>query len=51
MRRYRAGQGLSQRNLAEALRVDPSTLARWENEERVPTGEFLGRVQTVLLTR
>lgn len=30
------------------LRVDPSTLAKWERGERVPIGGFLGRVQDVL---
>ena len=51
LKRHRAGQGLSQKQLAETLRVDPCTLALWERDERVPTGEFLGRVQTVLLTK
>jgi transcriptional regulator with XRE-family HTH domain len=39
---------MSQKELAGRLGVDPSTLAKWERAERVPTGGFLGRVRDVL---
>jgi transcriptional regulator with XRE-family HTH domain len=48
LRYYRHGQGLSQQELAIRLTVDPGTLARWEREERIPTGEFLKRVKASL---
>jgi DNA-binding transcriptional regulator YiaG len=34
--RHRQGRGLSQTELANALAVDPSTLARWERCEPIP---------------
>jgi transcriptional regulator with XRE-family HTH domain len=37
-----------QKELAAVLRVDPSTLARSERDERVPAGKFLYRVREVL---
>ena len=43
--RHREGRGMSQKELAALLDVDPSTLGRWEQEERVPTGRFLRRIQ------
>lgn len=48
LRRHRTGQGVSQKELANQLKVDPSTLARWEREERIPVGEFQQRVLAVL---
>jgi DNA-binding transcriptional regulator YiaG len=44
----REGQGLSQKELACALEVDPNTLARWERKQRVPTGKFRVRVDRFL---
>jgi transcriptional regulator with XRE-family HTH domain len=35
---HRKSCGLTQRKFARALGVDPSTLARWEKEEREPEG-------------
>ena len=35
--------GLSQRESARRIGVDPSTLARWERGEREPAGAFLAR--------
>jgi DNA-binding transcriptional regulator YiaG len=46
--RHREGQGLSQKQLAMQLRIDPSTLAKWERKERVPTGQLRGRVDRLL---
>jgi transcriptional regulator with XRE-family HTH domain len=43
--RQRTSLGLSQKQSAERLGVDPSTLARWERGEREPTGAFAERVQ------
>jgi len=46
--RYRWLRGWTQKEMAKRLRVDPSTLARWERGEREPTGEFLGTAQRFL---
>ena len=43
--RHRRTLGLSQKEAARELDVDPSTLARWERGEREPTGDFLDRVK------
>lgn len=43
--RHRKGGGVSQKTLAKLLTVDPSTLAKWERADRVPTGGFLTRVK------
>ena len=48
IRRYRNAKGLSQQMLAVRLQVDPSTLARWERDERSPAGQFLERLQVAL---
>ena len=40
----RTALGLSQKEAARELRVDPSTLARWQRGERVPAGAFATRV-------
>lgn len=48
LERYRHGCGMTQQQLAIRLKVDPSTLARWEREERIPVGDFLRRVQWLL---
>ena len=39
---------MSQKEPAGLLGVDPSTLGKWEQEERVPTGRFLRGVHEVL---
>jgi Helix-turn-helix len=46
--RQRTTLGLSQKESAERLGVDPSTLAKWERAEREPTGVFLARVNRFL---
>jgi site-specific DNA recombinase len=43
--RQRRSLGLSQKESAQGLGVDPGTLARWERGEREPTGAFAVRVQ------
>jgi DNA-binding transcriptional regulator YiaG len=48
--RQRTTLGLSQKEAAKVLSVDPSTLARWERRERKPTGGFLDRVNRSLET-
>jgi len=40
--------GLSQKESAKRLGVDPGTLARWERGEREPTGKFAARVSHFL---
>ena len=47
--RARKIQGLSQKEMARSLGINPSTLARWERGEREPTGMFLSRVQRFLV--
>jgi transcriptional regulator with XRE-family HTH domain len=46
--RQRTRLGLSQKESAEHLGVDPSTLAKWERGEREPTGRFLSYVERFL---
>ena len=46
--RQRTSLGLSQKEAAERLGVDPGTLARWERCERDPAGVFLQRVRAFL---
>jgi DNA-binding transcriptional regulator YiaG len=46
--RQRTTLGLSQKEAAKHLSVDPSTLARWERSDREPTGALLGRVKRFL---
>jgi transcriptional regulator with XRE-family HTH domain len=48
LKRYRQGQGMSQEDLAGLLSIDPSTLAKWEREDRVPAGRYLQRVERLL---
>jgi DNA-binding transcriptional regulator YiaG len=47
--RHRTTLGLSQKEAAKGVSVDPSTLARWEQGEREPTGGVLGRVELFLV--
>ena len=46
--RRRATLGLSQKDAALKLGVDPGTLARWERGEREPAGQLLGRARHFL---
>jgi site-specific DNA recombinase len=46
----RTALGVSQKELAGQLAVDPCTLARWERSEREPTGAFKARVSRFLNT-
>jgi transcriptional regulator with XRE-family HTH domain len=47
--RQRTSLGLSQKESAERLGVDPTTLARWERGEREPKGEFAKRAERFLV--
>ena len=40
----RKARGLTQKEFARQLGVDPSTLARWERGERTPEAQFLARI-------
>jgi site-specific DNA recombinase len=42
--------GLTQKESAHRMGVDPSTLAKWERGERVPMGEYAIRAQRLLAT-
>jgi transcriptional regulator with XRE-family HTH domain len=44
----RTALGLTQREAAQHIGVDPSTLARWERGEREPTGAFAARAERFL---
>ena len=46
--RFREGRGWTRNRLAAELKVDPSTLARWEREERLPWGPYVERVTRCL---
>jgi site-specific DNA recombinase len=46
--RHRISLGLSQKEAAAEIGVDPATLARWEKEEREPTGAHLAEVRRFL---
>jgi DNA-binding transcriptional regulator YiaG len=46
----RTALGLSQKESAQRMGVDPSTLARWERGEREPEGGFAKRAQQFLTT-
>jgi transcriptional regulator with XRE-family HTH domain len=46
--RQRTALGLTQKESAKCVAVDPSTLAKWERGEREPQGAFLGRVMRFL---
>lgn len=48
LKRHRKWLGMSQRELAALLDVDPSTVAKWERSERIPTGRYLHRVERLL---
>ena len=48
MVRRRTTLGLSQKEAAQCLRVDPGTLARWERGARQPGGVCLDRVMQFL---
>jgi DNA-binding XRE family transcriptional regulator len=44
----RTALGLTQKELAKRLGVDPGTLARWERGEREPAGRFAESVERFL---
>ena len=46
--RQRTTLGLSRKEAAAKIGVDPGTLARWERGEREPAGGHLGRVKRFL---
>lgn len=50
LKRYRVGQGVSQKQFAKQLGVDPATLSRWERNHRLPNGEPFQRVKAAIQT-
>jgi len=46
---YRKQRGMSQKQLAKRLDVDPTTLARWERSESEPNGMLKEQVNLFLL--
>lgn len=45
---YRKKAGLTQADVAEALKVDRSTVAYWENGVAMPRAELLPRIAALL---
>ncbi len=45
---YRLAKGWARPQLAAELRVDPSTLARWETGKRAPWGIYVARIDKLL---
>lgn len=48
---FRTVRGWSQKRLAAELRVDPTTLSRWELGKKAPCGAHLDRVNELLGTK
>ncbi|MCX6968035.1 MAG: helix-turn-helix transcriptional regulator [Verrucomicrobia bacterium] len=48
---HRKAHGLTQKNFARELGVDPSTLAKWERGDREPKGNFLERILSAMKWR
>jgi transcriptional regulator with XRE-family HTH domain len=44
---FRQGRGWSQKHLAKELKVDPSTLSRWELGKRIPSGVYGIRIRSL----
>ena len=44
----RRARGLSQKELAKIMQIDPSTLSRWEQGKRTPQGLYLQQVRLIL---
>lgn len=47
IRQGRLKKGLTQHKLAEVLHVDSSSVSRWENNEKIPSGDTL--IELVIL--
>jgi transcriptional regulator with XRE-family HTH domain len=47
---YRKLLGLTQKELAKQLGIDPSTLGRWERGESKPLGKFLNKIKEKINT-
>jgi transcriptional regulator with XRE-family HTH domain len=45
---HRKVLGLTQKDFARQIGVDPSTLAKWERGEREPVGRFLARLKRII---
>lgn len=50
IREYRRVHGLTQKNLAERLGVDPTTLEGWEREEHQPTKRLLDQLKSFFVS-
>ncbi|MDR3405065.1 MAG: helix-turn-helix transcriptional regulator [Chthoniobacter sp.] len=48
---HRKALGITQKEFAKQLKVDPSTLARWERGERMPVGQFASKVENLVRSR
>jgi DNA-binding XRE family transcriptional regulator len=49
IKRHRYIYGLSHRKMGEQIGVDASTIASWENDERMPQRKFLKKLNKLLL--
>ena len=45
---YRKMRGLTQKELARQLGIDPGTLGKWERGESKPLGKFLSKIRGTL---
>jgi len=48
---HRKAHGMTQKDFAGQIGVDPSTLARWERGERIPIGRFATKVEDLTKNR
>jgi DNA-binding XRE family transcriptional regulator len=48
---YRYTRGINQEELAHKLGIDPTTLGRWERDERQPKEKFKHRLEPLIQTR
>lgn len=48
IRVYRHIHGLSQKELANQMDVDPSTIMDWESDKHKPSKKLLGRLEKVI---
>ncbi|MDR3405038.1 MAG: helix-turn-helix transcriptional regulator [Chthoniobacter sp.] len=48
---HRKALGITQKEFARQIGVNPSTLARWERGERMPVGQFASKIENLVGSR